>query len=211
MSVSFSKSGIVTTSGIDVGENLIITNSMAPLSGTSGWSSAGNGWVNSNVIAPDTTNCHAIRCTFTGSTGVSGGIHHPTGNTKGDLTDGATYTLSARIRASKACRATFHNELQTIGNTIDLTTDWKIYSFSSPIDNSHTYHSNTIYVTAVNVTDGMWIECEWFKLELGDKATPWIPHVSNYGAAPIQHGFAEQDNLMKVYEDYITTNDFIEY
>ena len=191
MSVSFNKSGIVTASGIEVGANLIITNSMAPLSGTSGWSLSGNGWVNSNVIAPDTTNGHAIRCTFTGSTGVSGGIHHPTGNTKGDLTDGATYTLSARIRASKACRASFYNELSTIGNTINLTTEWKIYFYSCPIDNSKTYHSNIIYVPAADVTDGMWIECEWIKLELGDKPTPWIPHVSNYGVVPTSHGFAE--------------------
>lgn len=211
MSISFNKSGIVETSGVEVGANLIITNSAAPLSGTSGWQHAGNGWVNSNVLASDTMNGHAIRCTFTGSTGVSGGIHHPTGNTKGDLTDGATYTLSARIRASKACRATFRNELQTIGNTIDLTTNWKIYSFSSPIDNSRAYHSNTIYVPTADVTDGMWIECEWIKLELGDKATPWIPHVNNYGTIPTQHGFAEQDNLMKIYEDYITTTEFIEY
>lgn len=210
MSVSFSKNGIVTTSGIEVGDNLIITNSMAPLSGTSGWSLAGNGWINSNVIAPDTTNGHAIRCTFTGSTGVSGGIHHPTGNTKGDLTDGATYTLSARIRASKACRASFYNELSTTGNTINLTTEWKIYFYSCAIDNSKTYHSNVIYVVNTDVVDGMWIECEWIKLELGDKATPWIPHVNNYGVIPTFHGFAEQNTFMSVYEDYITTPEFIE-
>lgn len=211
MSVSFGKNGIVTVSGIEVGENLIITNSMAPLSGTSGWSLAGNGWVNSNVIAPDTTNDHAIRCTFTGSTGVSGGIHHPTGNTKGDLTNGATYTLSARIRASKACRASFYNELSTVGNTINLTTEWKIYFYSCPIDNSKTYHSNIIYVPAADVTNGMWIECEWIKLELGDKATPWIPNANDYGVVPTSHGFAEQNTFMSVYEDYITTPEFIEY
>lgn len=155
--------------------NLIITNSMAPQSGTSGWSSAGTGWSNSLVDSPEAIGGKAIRCTYSGTSQTSGGIHHPTGNTKGDLIDGATYTVSARIRASKNCLATFHNELQTINNTINLTTEWKTYSFSSPIDNSKTYHLNTIYVQTSSVEQNMWIECNWIKLEEGDKATPWIP------------------------------------
>ena len=155
--------------------NLIITNSMAQQSGTSGWSSAGTGWANSLVDSPEAIGGKAIRCTYSGTTQTSGGIHHPTGNTKGDLTNGAVYTLSARIRASKSCRATFKNELHTTNNVIDLTTDWEVYSFSSTINNDNTYHSNVIYVVAADATQNMWIECNWIKLEEGDKATPWIP------------------------------------
>ena len=156
--------------------NLIITNSMAPISGTSGWSSAGTGWANSNVISSGASNGHAIRCTYSGTSQTSGGIHHPTGVDKTTLTTGAIYTLSARIRASKACIATFHNELMTTNNTINLTTDWKIYSYSCKIDNTRSYHSNVIYVRAADATQNMWIECDWIKLEEGAKSTPWIPN-----------------------------------
>lgn len=159
--------------------NLIITNSMTPLSGTSGWSSAGTNWSNTNVLSSEASNGHAIRSTYSGTTQVSGGIHHPTGVDKTTLTNGATYTLSARIRASKACIATFQNELMITGNTINLTTDWKIYSYSCTIDNTKTYHSNVIYVRAADATQNMWIECDWIKLEEGNKATPWIPNTSD--------------------------------
>jgi hypothetical protein len=156
--------------------NLIVTNSMAPTSGTSGWSSAGTGWANSNVASSGASNGHAIRCTYSGTTQVSGGIHHPTGVDKTTLTTGAIYTLTARIRASKACIATFHNELMTTSNTINLTTDWKIYSYSCKIDNTRSYHSNVIYVRAADATQNMWIECDWIKLEEGAKSTPWVPN-----------------------------------
>ena len=157
-------------------ENLIITNSMAPTSGTSGWSSAGTNWANSNVVSSGASNGHAIRCTYSGTTQVSGGIHHSTGVDKTTLTNGAAYTLSARIRASKACVATFQNELMTTGHTINLTTDWQIYTHSSTIDNTKTYQSNVIYVRAADATQNMWIECDWIKLEEGSVATPWIPN-----------------------------------
>lgn len=160
-------------------ENLIVTNSMAPTSGTSGWSLAGTGWANSNVTSANASNGHAIRCTYSGTTQVSGGIHHPTGVDKTTLTTGATYTVSARIRASKACIATFYNELMTTSHTINLTTDWKVYSYSCAIDTTRTYHSNVIYVRAADAEQNMWIECDWIKLEVGSIATPWCPNSSD--------------------------------
>lgn len=172
------------------GENLIQNNSLAPTSGTTSWSKGGNGWTLSNVTADGTMNGHAIRCTFSGTTGVQGGIHHQTGINKEDMENGQIYTVQARIRASKECIATFNNELMTITNTINLTTEWKIYSYSCAIDNTKQYFSNVIYVRSSDVTDGMWIECEWFKLEIGDKATPWIPsqNDSKYSALGFDDG-----------------------
>lgn len=158
------------------GENLITTNSMAPISGTNGWSQAGNGWTNSNVVSEGASSGHAIRCTYSGTSQVQGGIHHPTGIAKENFINGATYTLSARIRASKPCVATFYNELMTANKGINLTTDWKIYTHSYVIDNSRTYYSNVIYIRAADVTQNMWVECDWIKLEEGSKATPWQPN-----------------------------------
>lgn len=160
------------------GENLITTNSMAPISGTNGWSRAGNGWTNSNVVSEGASSGHAIRCTFNGESVVSGGFHHPTGIDKSELINGEIYTISARIRASKPCVATFYNELMP-GNTINLTTDWKTYSYSHAIDNTRTYHSNVIYMRQADVTQNAWMECDWIKLEKGSTATPWIPNPSD--------------------------------
>ena len=69
-------------------ENLIITNSMAPASGLSGWSTAGTGWANSNVVSEGASSGRAIRCTYSGTTQTSGGIHHPIGVAKENLTNG---------------------------------------------------------------------------------------------------------------------------
>ena len=158
------------------GENLIVTNSMTPLSGTAGWSHAGTGWAISNVVSAEASNGRAIRCTYSGTTQTQGGIHHPTGVDKTTLTNGGTYTVSARIRASKNCIATFDNELMGINNLINLTPEWQTYSFSHTIDTSRNYQSNVIYVRAQDVEKNMWIECDWFKLEEGAKATPWVPN-----------------------------------
>lgn len=159
-------------------ENLIVTNSMTPTSGTSGWGSAGTGWAISNVGNNEASSGRAIHCTYSGTAQVSGGIHHPIGVAKEELIDGAVYTVSARIRASKNCRATFHNELQG-ANVIDLTTYWKVYTFSDIIDTSRAYYSNTIYALTTDVEQNMWIECDWIKFEKGSVATPWIPNPAN--------------------------------
>lgn len=156
-------------------ENLIINNSMAPISGTTNWSYAGTDWSISNVTSLGASRGHAIRATYAGTAQQAGGIHHPTGNTKGDLTNGAVYTLSARLRASKNCTVRFHNELQAT-NYINVTTNWKVYSYSSTINNDNTYHSNICYVAAAEATQNMWIECDWIKLEEGNKATPYSPN-----------------------------------
>lgn len=49
------------------------------------------------------------------------------------------------------------------------------------------------------------------KLELGSTPTLWVPSVEDYGDIPLLHGFAEQNTLMSIYGDYITTSEFIEY
>ena len=159
-------------------ENIIVTNSMAPTSGTAGWACAGTGWSNSNVTSVGASNGHAIRCTFSGTTGVSGGPYHSLGVDKSTLANGV-YTVSARLRASKSCIATFYNELMTTSSSITLTTDWKIYTFTGTIDNSKTYSACVIYVRAADATQNMWVECDWVKLETGAIATPWCPNSSD--------------------------------
>ena len=157
--------------------NIIVTHSNAGVdgTGTSGWSSAGTGWSNSFVSATGATGGHAIRCTYANTSQTSGGIHHPTGIDKTTLTTGDIYTLSARIRTSKACVVTFQNELMTTGHSINATTEWQIYTYTCAIDTSKKYQSNVMYVRAADAVQNMWIECDWIKLEKGTAATPWQP------------------------------------
>ena len=157
--------------------NVIVTHSNAGVdgTGTSGWSAAGTGWSNSFVSATGATGGYAIRCTYANTSQTSGGIHHSTGVDKTTLTTGDIYTLSARIRTSKACVVTFQNELMTTGHTINATTDWQVYTYTCAIDTSKTYQSNVMYVRAADAAQNMWIECDWIKLEKGTAATPWQP------------------------------------
>ena len=157
--------------------NIIVTHSNAGVdgTGTSGWSAAGTGWSNSFVSATGATGGYAIRCTYANTSQTSGGIHHSTGVDKTTLTTGDIYTLSARIRTSKACVVTFQNELMTTGHSINATTEWQIYTYTCAIDTSKTYQSNVMYVRAADAVQNMWIECDWIKLEKGTAATPWQP------------------------------------
>lgn len=154
---------------LNVGGRNLIQNS-APNT-TSGWSASTN-WTLSLVDCTSAPNGKAIRATNSNNA-TSGGLHKQPVGGKAKLIDGETYTVSAWIRASKSCKARFCQETMTSTATIDLTTSWKHYKFTSKININATYNSNVVYVTSDTISNGMWIEVHSFKLEKGNKATDW--------------------------------------
>lgn len=145
-----------------------------------GWSWAGTGWRNITLVDNDfSPSGKVIRCTFNGETAVQGGIHKPLYN-KYELENNQYYTISAYIRASKQCDILFRNEMMKNGNIIQVNTEWKKYIFTSQINSLANHSSDIFYVkTSSNITNGDWIEVCMLKLEKGQVATPWVPHITD--------------------------------
>ena len=164
------------------GENLL-ANSM-PLNSLNGWSHAGTNWSNSIVDCDITSSGKCVRCTYTGTTQVSGGIHHPPIDWN-SMEDGEVYTLSAYIRASKSCTITFKNEMMSSASsgtfTPTITQSWQRYEVSGPINKAATYHSNIMYVVTSEAEQNMWIEACMMKLEKGSTSTSWTLTPSEFG------------------------------
>lgn len=169
------------TGGNNKGNPNYLYNSGPNSNSLNSWSVAGSGWSNSIVSCESAPFGYAVRSTYTGTGGTSGGIHHPpttlngTASSKTDLINGETYTLSGYLRASKNCTVTFRSEMMS-GPQSQITTEWKKYSFTGTVNTSASYYSNVFYVSASEVTTNMWIEAYGWKLEKGDKATGWTPH-----------------------------------
>lgn len=198
------KQGIVSACA-GGGDNLIPNSGPTDLTG---WTAAGTDWSRSLVNCSASPTGKAIRATFSGSSGVQGGVHHqPEDYTK--LKNGVVYTLSAWIRASKACNLSFFNESMTNRPYASITTSWKWYTITSTIDTSRTYHSNIFYVPAAEATQNMWIEIHSAKLEEAKIASAW-----GYNSAineGIRHGFGEKSGTASIYDDYIQASEFIEW
>lgn len=164
------------------GENLL-ANSM-PLNSLNGWSHAGTNWSTSIVDCDITSSGKCVRCTYTGTTKVSGGIHHPPIDWN-SMEDGEVYTLSAYIRASKSCTITFKNEMMSSASsgtfTPTVTQSWQRYEVSGPINKAATYHSNIMYVVTSEAEQNMWIEACMMKLEKGSTSTSWTLTSSEFG------------------------------
>lgn len=153
--------------GIEIGGRNLIANT-GPSSVT-GWT-ASSGWTVSLVDCTTAPYGKAIRAT--NGTATSGGVHKPP-IAKAKMVNGEKYTISAWIRASKACTLNFRNEMMG-SNTISVTTAWQKYTFTSTINTGATYYSDVFYV-ASGIANGMWIEVHSLKLEKGTKATDWEP------------------------------------
>ncbi len=128
--------------------------------------------------------------------GKQGGIHHPPADYTA-LKNGVTYTLSAFIRASAPCQIRFYQEYMTTTNIIDISTEWKFYSYSCALDTSKANHSDVFYCMPETAVEGLTIDIRMVKLEEGDGATAWRPHV-NDSIASLYNGGISNDAGYKI-------------
>lgn len=215
MSVSFGKNGIVTTSGIEVGENLIINSS--GYNGINAWNISKNNSL--SVVDEHDMMCFKLTSTSSDSNRI---YIYQSLNSKLDITNLKTYTISFYYKAESSNNTSGVGAFVRIANSSSMYND-RINSTSSLIlDNNWHFKTLSGDLSSFNGTNVNNVTFFLFaykasvlyamvKLEEGSISTPWIPNTADYGVVPTQHGFAEQDNLMKVYEDYITTTEFIEY
>ena len=69
----------------------------------------------------------------------------------------------------------------------------------------HFYNSVGYVEGTLNMKIGRW------KLEKNGIPTPWCLSLSDESHIELNHGFIEQDNMMRTYPDFLQTNEFIEY
>ena len=220
MSVSFGKNGIVTTSEIEVGENLMPNSLQMQLgsanASTGTWRTAGsNTMTRSRVQIDDITYGFQNVGTQTANDGSCYGIDSfpMVGNTK--------YTISfdARLTDGTEGYAGFAIQSCTVNGGSYIKVDKNYYV--TPLTEGWTrcwvtFTTNSsanrnIYIGITTGSTSVTTQMCRVKLELGSIPTPWIPNANDYGVVPTSHGFAEQNTFMSVHEDYITTPEFIEY
>ena len=159
------------------GENLL-ANSIPTV--TSGWNVPNNtDWSRTLVDAEGSYNGKAMRGTYSGTAGGQrGGIYKTFSPGTGYFTEGDTYTITARLRASVNCTIRFYNTYSAAA-TQNITTEWATYTHTATVTDSTANGRTIMYIEPSYVTTGVWIECCMVKMEKGSKSTPWIPYTSD--------------------------------
>lgn len=220
MSVEFKKTGIIRTSGIEVGANLMPNSLLMQLGAanvtTGTWRVAGTSTMTrSRVQIDDITYGFQNVGTQTANDGSCYGIDSfPTdANTK------YTISLDARVTNGTDGFAGFAIYSCTVNDGSYTKKDKNYYV--TPLTNewtrcwmTFTTNASTtrnIYIGITTGSTSVTTQMCRVKLELGTVPTPWIPKESDFGAMPTLHGFAEHGTQMSVYPNHIITTEFIEY
>lgn len=208
MSVSIGKNGVVSASGNGVNSNLILDSSTV---------TSGSNGANITRSYEADGSIKIIASSSNGNYASLGFARNSNENVGANMSVGDPYTIScdAKIESGTVLPTLFINggngykQLKPVNGTI-IMGEWMRVFYTSTWNAPGTSYGNISLHLGFGDAIGTYY-FKNFKLEKGSVPTPWIPNETDYGAVPTQHGFAEQDNLMKVYEDYITTTEFIEY
>lgn len=152
-----------------IGAKNLIANS-APTDLTDWRIANGTYWSTSLVDCVTAPMGKAIRATCSAKS--SGGVYKFAIN-KAKLINGEVYTMSAWVRASKPCAMSFYNELMPKSNLINVTTEWKLYTYTSVIDTSRPQWANVFYVTNETSEAGLWYEVHSLMFENSTKNSNW--------------------------------------
>jgi len=187
MSASFHKTGVITANGNNINENLCI-DSMKNF----GQSSTAYNVVQYNLSE--------------------------------SLIEGDKYTISAKVNMSEE-RASVAFYLS--GGSYKLVgwllrNDTGMYSGTFTATATHAAstagdgHGYVRVYSSSNATGGNGslagtANVDWIKLEKGELVTPWCQNAADYGYVGLSHGFIEIGDMMKIYDEYIETAEFIEF
>ena len=198
MSVKFKRTGMVQASG-EIGENLIKESFYA----SAPWKNA----LSSNVVFQG-KECMAVAHHVLYSQNIN--------NVRDIFPDmvfqeNTQYTISiewGENRSDDKYGSWYIRFLYTDGTKSDLISN-----------GSHDLHKSTMTSTAGKTVqhivttygNGGITYFRNFKIEQGTKATPWCPNENDAIYVGSNHGFIENGDMMKIYENAIETTEFIEY
>lgn len=216
MSVEFNKSGVIKVDNIGINSNILLgthtnnfTTNMATANdrdkGIMSAGSGGNGTF--SITQEDDLPVGIYSYNVVGNTSGNrdfqqGGIPYEAGK---------QYVGSWWAKGSGTCLYRSWDRTksgQPMSTTFTLTDDWKYYCHTFTAtqameDDDCTFH--------LGVTGNSTIHICGMKLEEGSVPTPWCLNENEDGYLSNKHGFIEIGNTMKIYENIIQTNNFIEY
>ena len=160
--------------GLTIGTRNLVANS-APTTLTGYSLNTATNWSYALIDCPTATKGKSIRVTNVNK--ASGGVYMFPINKDG-LINGETYTLSVMMRASNNnIRMTVRQEQMVDSTMINMSTDWKLITFTSKVDTSKTSKGIIFYVDMNTVNPGDWFELHSVMFEKSTKA-------SNFTEAP---------------------------
>lgn len=204
MSVSFNKTGVVKTSGREINPNILAGNYSCVTTSTSHTT---KGLVTMQGINDLFVANQGKKLWFSFDYSADGERQ------AGEGSLGNRYGCHLSFRYNKT-DGTLSSQMYPCASYLTMSgTGRAIMSYTLPTDIASVQHFSVAVQPYAKPASGN--SATWYlrnlKLEIGDYATPWIPHEVDWGYVGRIHGFSETGDIMKVFENDIWTTEFIEW